>query len=161
MKMPAAACNCYGLLSPYRVWASIQEGHVLHRLRPILRVHQNSMPAMQHDGLVVGVADAATNENAGISPHGSPAPALGLRVVGEHPLVGCLGHAGGVPRANIDRLTTGAVAKVSPMRLAAVAPGERLVSEDQLPVHDEAEFRQEEPFALANVGSVLASAASL
>lgn len=159
--MPAAVCNCYGLLSPYRVWASIQEGHVPHRLRLILRVHQNSVPAVQDDGLVVGVADTATHIDAGITPHRSPAPALGLRVVGEHPLIRGLGHAVRVARADVDRLTTGAVAEIGPMRLAAVAPGERLASEDQLLVHNEADFRQEEPFTLANIRSVFASAASL
>src|SRR4051812_46526900 len=60
------------------VRSSIEEGHVAHRLRFTLRVHQDLMPAVQGDGCVVGVPDAALDVDAGVPPHGAPTPPLGL-----------------------------------------------------------------------------------
>src|SRR5205823_5136335 len=59
--------------------SSIEEGHVLHRLRLPFRVHQNLMPAVQGDGGVVGVPDAAPDVHAGVPPHRAPPPTLRLR----------------------------------------------------------------------------------
>jgi hypothetical protein len=47
------------------------------------------------------------------------------------------------------------------MWLATIIPAQRLVGQKQLLFHDEARNRQEEPFALATKGDVLASVASL
>jgi hypothetical protein len=138
----------------------IQEGHVPHRLCLILRVHQNSVPALQNDSLVIRVADSTANVHTRISSHCSPAPAFRFRVVGKNPSVCDLGHAVGMPIADEDPLTACAVAEVGPVRLAAVASAERFIAKHELLVHDEIELRQKEPFALSDVRSVLASAAS-
>ena len=60
--------------------------------------------------------------DAGIPPHGPPAPPLRLRAAGQDALVLRLGDAVGVLRADVDRLAARAVAGLGPMRLAAVAP---------------------------------------
>src|SRR5260221_10454334 len=49
-KSPAA--SCHGLVSDRGWAASIQERHILHRLRLSFGVHQHPMPAAQLDGLV-------------------------------------------------------------------------------------------------------------
>src|SRR5205814_6987352 len=54
-----------------------------------------------------------------------------------------------------------AVAELGPMGLAAVAPAQRLVRQDQLLVHGDAGRWQEEPLALADEGGVLAAVTSL
>src|SRR5690348_7847409 len=96
------------------------------------------MPAVQSDGGVVGVADAVLDVDAGVTTHDAPAPALRLRTAGQDALVLSLGHAVGVPGADIDRLAARAVAELGPMRLASVAPTQRLVSEDQFLINSEA-----------------------
>src|SRR5262249_17935395 len=136
-------------------------GHVPHRLRLGLGVHQNPMPAVQYDRLVVGVTDTAPDVNAGISQHGTPAPAPRPRIAGDDLLVLRTRDTVRVTGADVNCLSSSAVARVGPMRLAAVATGQRLVAQDQLLVHDHVSDRQEEPLALAAVGSVLAAAASL
>ena len=66
-----------------------------------------------------------------------------------------------VAGADVDRLAAGPVAGLDPVRLAAVAPAERLVAEHQGLVHGEAGHGQEEPLPLAAVGGVLAAVAGL
>ena len=66
--------------------SSIEKGHVLHRLRLPFGVHHDPVPAVQRDRGVVGVPDAAPDVDAGIPPHGAPAPALRLRVAGHDAL---------------------------------------------------------------------------
>jgi hypothetical protein len=83
MEIPVAAFDCYGLLSLYRVRSSIQEGHVLHRLRLTFRVHQDLMPSIQRDRGMVGVTDATLDTNAGIPTHRAPAPSLRLQAAGQ------------------------------------------------------------------------------
>ena len=61
----------------------------------------------------------------------------------------------------MDRLPARPVAEFDPVRLAAVAPAERLVAEDQASSTVEAGRGQEEPLALAAVGGVLAAVAGL
>ena len=63
---PAAAFVCYGLFLPSTVWPSIQKRHVPHRLGLTLGVHQNPVPTMQDNGLVIGMADATANEDTRI-----------------------------------------------------------------------------------------------
>src|SRR5262249_20860160 len=141
--------------------ASVEEGHVPHGPGLPLGVHDDPVPAVQGDGGVVGVPDPAPDVDAGVAPHGTPAPALRLRAAIQDALVLRLGDAVGVPGADVDRLASRAVAELGPMRLAAVAPAQRLVGKDQLLVHGEAGDRQEEPLALATVGGVLAATAGL
>src|ERR1019366_6062501 len=62
---------------------SIEEGHVLHRLRLTFRVHQDLMPSIQRDRGMVGMTDATLDVNAGIPTHGAPAPTLRLRAAGQ------------------------------------------------------------------------------
>src|SRR5262249_35430510 len=96
-----------------------------------------------------------------VAPHGAPAPALGLRAARQDAPVLRLRDAVGVARADVDRLAAGAVAELGPMRLAAVAPAQRLVGQDQLVVHGEAGDPEKEPLALADEGGVLAAVAGL
>src|SRR5206468_12057908 len=126
-----------------------------------LGVHDDPVPAVQGDRRVVRVADSAPDVDAGVAPHRAPAPALGLRAAGQNALVLRLGDAAGVLRADVDRLAARAVAELGPMGLAAVAPAQRLVRQDQLLVHGEAGDGQEEPFTLADVGGVLAAVAGV
>src|SRR5947209_4152489 len=121
-----------------RAWASVQKRHVLHRLRLPLRVHVKPVPAVQGYGGVVGVSDATLDVDAGVAPHGAPTPALRFRAAGQDVLVLRLGDAVGVPGANVDRLSTRPVAEIDPMRLATVAPAQRLVRQDQLLVDGKA-----------------------
>ncbi len=100
------------------------------------------------------------NVDAWIAPHRSPAPALCLGVASEDPLVS-LGDAVRVPSTHMDRFTTGSVAEVSPMRLAAVSPRQRFVAPNELFVHDKAGRCQEEPFTLTDVRGILAAIACL
>src|SRR6266851_2134235 len=160
-KGPQQPQSATGLLSVQPASPSVEEGHVLHRLRLSLRVHQDPVPTVQGDGGVVGVPDAATDVDAGIAPHGAPAPALRLRTPGQDALVLRLGDAVRVPGADVDRLAARPVAKFSPMRLAAVVPAQRLVGQDQLLIHGEPWSREEEPLALADEGGVLAAVAGL
>src|SRR5207249_11321999 len=113
-------------------------------------VHHDLVPAVQGDRGVVGVPDTALDVDAGVAPHGAPAPALRLRVAGQDALVLRRGDAVGVAGADVDRLAARAVAELGPMRLAAVAPAQRLVRQNQLLVHDEAGGREAEPLALAD-----------
>ena len=116
---------------------------------------------MQRDRGVVGMADTALDVNAWVPADGAPAPALRLQIAGQDHLVLRLGHSVRVTRADVDRLTAGTVAEVGPMRLAAVATGQRLVPQHQLLVRSHIAIGQEEPFALTEVSGVLAPAASL
>src|SRR5690349_18642965 len=141
--------------------SSIQEGHVPHGPGLSLGVHDDLVPAVERDRGVVGVPDPATDIDARVPPHGAPAPALRLWVAGQDALVLRLGDAVGVAGADVDRLAARAVAEVGPMRLAAVAPAQWLVRQDQLLVHDEARDRQEEPLALTDEGGVLTAVAGL
>ena len=61
----------------------------------------------------------------------------------------------------MDRLASGAVAELGPMRLAAIATGEWLIRKNQLLVHGHVSVRDEEPFALTDVGGILATVAGL
>ena len=116
---------------------------------------------MQRDRGMVGVPDMAPDVDTGIAPHGAPAPALRLRVVGQDDLVLLLGNAPGLLGADVDRLAARTIAKLDPVWLAAVAAGQRFIGQDQLLVDDEARNRQEEPFTLTDEGGVLAAAARL
>jgi len=160
---PAARSSVrrHGLFSPSLAWESIQEGHVPHGPGLALGVHQNPVPTMQGNGGVVGVPDAALDVDVGVAPHSAPTPTLRLRAAGHDLPVLRLRDAVGVAGADVDRLATRAVAELGPMRLAAVAPTQRLVPQDQLLVHGQVSDREEEPLALTTVGGVLAAAAGL
>ena len=54
----------------------VQEGHVLHRFRFGLPVHFDSMPTIQHQGLVVGVTDLPIHEHRGPAYHAPPPHAI-------------------------------------------------------------------------------------
>src|SRR5581483_11391615 len=163
MEKPAAGAACHGpLRDPLQSSkASVEEGHVPHGPGLPLGVHDDLVPAVERDRGVVGVPDPAPDVDAGVAPHGAPAPALRLRAARQDDLVLRLGDAVGVAGADVDRLAAGAVAELGPMRLAAVAPPQRLVRQDQLLVYSEAGGRQEEPLALADEGGVLAAVAGL
>src|SRR5262249_3585478 len=135
--------------------ASIQECHVPHRLCLALRVHQDPVPAVQPDRAVVGVTDATSNVNTSISLHRAPAPNLRLRVTRQDRLVLRSDDAVRIARADIDRLPTRPITKLGPVRLAAVAPRQRLAPEDQLLIHDHLSDWKEKPLALATISSVL------
>ena len=80
------------------------------------------MPAVQRDRLVVGVPDGPPDVDPGVPTHRLPAPAARLRVAGEDRPVALLSHTARISGADVDRLTSGAVAGLGPVRLAAVAP---------------------------------------
>src|SRR5262249_29640933 len=110
---------------------------------------------------MVSVTNAALDVNAWIPTHGPPAPTLRLRAAGQDHLVLSLGDAVRVAGADVDRFATGAVAELSPMWLAAIPSAQRFVRQDQLLVHRQVTIGDEEPLALANVGSILATVAGL
>ena len=52
-------------------------------LASCLGVHQNPVPAVQHDGFVVGVTDTAADIHARVAPYWPPAPLLRAGVGGQ------------------------------------------------------------------------------
>ena len=119
------------------------------------------MPAEQRDGLVVGVPHPSPHVDPGIASHCLPAPALRSGVGGHDAAVFRFEHPVGVSGADIDGLPAGSVAVLDPVWLSAVTPSNRLVSEHQTLVHNEARYGQEEPFPLPSIGGILATVACL
>jgi hypothetical protein len=115
---------------------------------------------VEHDRLVVGVPNPSPDVDARIPQHRLPPPRLRSRVAGENPLVHIRCYTVGVAGANVNGLPSRPIAELSPVWLA-VAPAKRLVPQHQALIHVEAGDGQEEPFALAAVGGVLATVASL
>src|SRR5206468_3052469 len=105
--------------------------------------------ALQGDRRVVGVTDAALDEDAGVATHRAPAPTSRLRVAGQDRLVLRPRDTVRMARADVDRFAARAVAELGPVRLAAVATSQWLVDQDQLFVHGHVGDRDEEPLALA------------
>src|SRR5437016_5040662 len=95
---PAATRGCCGP-SHFILASSVEEGHVPHGPGLPLGVHDDPVPAIEHDGGVVGVPDPATDVDAGVAPHGAPAPALRLRAAGQDALVLRLSDSAGVAGA--------------------------------------------------------------
>src|SRR5207249_5488535 len=89
--------------SKHSAKASVEEGHVPHGLGLPLGVHHDLVPAVERDRGVVGVSDPATDVDAGVAPHGAPAPALRLRAAGQDAPVLRLSDAVGVAGADVDR----------------------------------------------------------
>ena len=145
---------------PFVPW-SIEERHILHGLRLPLRVHHDSVPAVQSDRRMIGVPNAALDVHARIPTHRAPTPSLRLRVACQDLLVFLLGDPVRVTRADVDRLAARPVAELGPMWLTAVAPAQWFIRQDQLLCHDEARNRQEEPLTLADESGVLAAVAGL
>src|SRR5205807_2424454 len=67
----------------------------------------------------------------------------------------------GMQVTNIDRFAAGAVAEFHHVWLAPVAPGQRLVVEDQPLLHDYPGGGHEEPLSLADIGACLPASALL
>ncbi|MBV8076083.1 MAG: hypothetical protein JO284_06790 [Planctomycetaceae bacterium] len=72
----AAILDLYALLSRRRRDGSIREGRLPHRSGLALGVHQDPVPAMPCDGLVVGMPDSAPDVHPGVAPHDPPARRL-------------------------------------------------------------------------------------
>ncbi len=96
----------------------VQERHVGHRAALGLGVHHYAMPERQHDGVMVAVTHRAASINARISAHHAPSPADGFRIHAEQLGVFVFGNAVRMLRANVDRLTSGAVELFHEVRLA-------------------------------------------
>jgi hypothetical protein len=87
---------------------SIEEGHVLHRLRLPLGVHHDPMPAVQGDRRMVGMTDATPDVDTRIAPQ----------------LEKAFGHA---LLARVSDRPTARIALIRrPRRRAWTIPGERM-----------------------------------
>src|SRR4051812_7625220 len=105
--------------------ASVEEGHVPQRTGLVLGVHQDPVPAVQRDRPVVGVPHTAPHIHLRVPAHRPPAPGLRLRLLHQQAVVLGPAEAVGEAAADVDRFAAGMVAEVTPVRLAAVAPGDR------------------------------------
>jgi hypothetical protein len=85
---------------------------------------------MQGDSGVVGMTNAALHVHAGVTPHWSPLPQLRLGVPGQNAVTLLLGETVWILRAYHDRLTAHAIAELSPMRFASIAPAQRLIRQN-------------------------------
>src|SRR5262245_59256490 len=105
------------------IHVSVKERDVAHCRSLRLGVHLNLMPTLQHDGLVVRMANPAANEHLSVAPHRGPTNDVEQRRVLRTPAaVLHFGQAVGKEVTHVDRLATGSVARLRPVRLAITAP---------------------------------------
>src|SRR5438876_12348811 len=103
-----------------KMFSSIQKRHIPHRLRLAFGVHHDPMPVVKHDGLVVGMTDAALNVDARVPSHRAPAPPRCFWIASQNPLILHLGDPARMARADVNSFATRSVAELSPMRLASI-----------------------------------------
>ncbi len=113
--------------------------------------------AVEGDGLVVGVSDAASDVDERVAPHCGPVPAPGLGFLQEEGPVGGGGQRPASHVGDVDGLPAGPEAVLAEMRLAPPPSRQGLVAEDELRVDPQRGRGHEEPFPLATEGVVLAS----
>src|SRR5262245_28446904 len=105
-------------------FVSIKERHITPARRQMFGVHQHAMPAAEDDRLVIRMPDAPAHVYLGVSPHLTPVPLSGLRVVTQKFLVRAHRHTRRVVAADHHYLACRAIGVLAHMSLAAASATE-------------------------------------
>jgi hypothetical protein len=130
--------------------SSVDKRHVPHGHRLSFGIHEDPVPVVQHNRLVIGMANLAAHQDLRVAPLNDPGQVTQIRLAADEALVLPRREAVRVLGADIDRFTSVANQFFDDMRLAGTAP-ERLVSQNPGRVRAKANAdRNKKPLTLAN-----------